>query len=64
MKEKIIWWIQLDVNIWFFLHLTQYIGTLYSFGIIMDSVIDFILIIVAFILGYALTVKFENDPNK
>ncbi|HJE98380.1 MAG TPA: hypothetical protein K8V00_12260 [Ligilactobacillus acidipiscis] len=64
MKEKMIWWMQLLVNCCFFLYLIQYIDTLYNFGVIVDSIIDFILAIIALILGYALTVKFENDPNK
>ena len=40
------------------------IDTLYNCGVIVGSIIDFILAIIALILGYALTVKFENDPNK
>lgn len=64
MKEKIIWWIQFIINCLFFLSLAQKIDTMYHAGLGVSFVINILLIIVSIILGYALTVKFENDPNK
>ncbi len=64
MKEKIIWWVQYIINCLFFLYLAQKVDGQLEFNIRVLFLIDFIWIVVALLLGYALTVKFENDLNK
>lgn len=63
MKKKIIWWIQLIVNCLFFLFLAQKIDTMYHSGPGVSFVISILLIIVSVVLGYALTVRFENKED-
>ena len=63
MKKKIIWWIQLVINCLFFLYLAQKIDTMYHSGPGLSFVISIFLIIIAIVLGYALTVGFENDEH-
>lgn len=63
MKKKIIWWVQLIINCLFFLNLAQKVDTMYVAGFRVTFAINILLIIVAFILGYALTVGFENDEH-
>ncbi|GBG93580.1 hypothetical protein LFYK43_00390 [Ligilactobacillus salitolerans] len=64
MKVRIIWWIQLLINCFFFLQVVQWLEGYFVLEGGLDFVVDILLIILAIILGYALTVKFENDPEK
>ena len=60
MKEKIIWWIQFVINELFMLDVYSHISNLYGYDGSWSLLLDIVLIIVALILGYALTTKFEN----
>lgn len=60
MKEKIIWWIQFIVNELFMLNVYSHVSNFYGYDGSWSLLIDAVLIIVALVLGYALTVKFEN----
>lgn len=60
MKEKIIWWIQFVINELFMLDIYSHISNLYGYDGSWSLLLDMVLIMVALILGYALTVKFEN----
>ena len=63
MKKKIIWWVQLFINCLFFLNLAQKVDTMYHAGFGVTFLINILLVIIAIVLGYALTVGFENDEH-
>ncbi len=62
--KKIIWWIQLIVNDVFFLVLFFKLGSSFPLSFALSNILGIILFVAALVLGYALTVKFENDPDK
>lgn len=69
MKDKIIWWIQFIINELFMLWLVFYLWNKFaSETISLDNgyslLLSVVLIVVALVLGYALTVKFENKKVK
>lgn len=63
MKSKIIWWIQFSINEVFMLNVYSHISNFYGYDGSWSLLLDIVLIIVALILGYALTVKFENNSD-
>lgn len=60
MKKKIVWWVQLIINCLFFLVLLFKLASLLVLSYTLSNVVGVVIIILAPILGYVLTVKFEN----
>lgn len=63
MKKKIIWWVQLIINCLFFLVLLFKLASWLVLSYFLSIIVGVVIIVLAPILGYALTVGFENDEH-